>query len=182
MTTSDKSITKYEYASLTMSALALVASLTTPILTYKWFDTNAKEFEQRGRFVVVGLRGTFEQTLTRKPQRTKNQEWVYTVKNVGLRPAANVQLIVVRSSQSQKWPSIKFRPTLVSVSRRDGQAQIQTLQTPIAPDAELEITVNGDSESVLYLYTAQGDSLTLSPFSSDTAYVPARIITHGLGR
>src|SRR5437870_1981999 len=114
---------KYEFPSLVISALALVVSVTTPILTYYWFDTNSKEFEHRGRFVVVDVYWSAEATTTQKNRPPKNVVEVYKIKNVGMRPAANAQLVVVRSNQSQKWPGIKFSPELVSVSRRDGHAE-----------------------------------------------------------
>ena len=149
-------MTKYESFTLLISALALTVSLATPAITYYWFDSDSKEYEYRGRFVVVKL------NVEKATESSGNEKSVSArVENVGGRPAEGVQISVLYPRDSTVPPALNlYPPTLIEKESKYERAVFYTLARAIAPRESLDISVEGSTVAV-YLYTKHGDSLLL---------------------
>ena len=116
-------MTRYEKMAVLISALALLVSLLSPIVSYFYFDASAKDYKYRATFVMGTSDGSgSECNWKKKGPDSCRVSIAFLVNNVGERPAESPQIAVqlqshcqpispsflIRqsSTRSRKWASI----------------------------------------------------------------------------
>jgi len=147
-------VTKYEKLTLLMSGAALFASFATPAVTYYFFDQETKQYNSRGRFILLNMHAE-----TIDSAGVAKDLWA-EVKNIGERPAEKLQFTVVFPKSSLGTSTVGFSPEIPTTVKRDGNVTFYDVERTIAPQETVAISIEGPVGSV-YLYTKYGDSLLL---------------------
>lgn len=148
-------MTKTEKINAILSVTALFVSLLTPIATYIWLDVSQKDFIHRGRFMVTN---SDENLLSRGEQATVPV--TVAIKNIGDRPADNVQISATYSGKKPPEKPFFIRGPVAFEVKQSDNIYFFKLITPI-PAGESVALHFDKAVTNAFITTKYGDTVTI---------------------
>ena len=150
-------MTKSEKISTILSIVAIVLSIASPFVAYRFLDPSLQAYGVRGRLrVSADSRWDWNATQTETKEPT-----TYRIEllNIGSLPAEEIR-VVAKYYSSQVKPSVTVFPLVETENSSSDDQHFITVKPPLAPQHELMVEFSTIPE-VITVTSKSGDTTTI---------------------
>lgn len=161
-------LSRYERLSVRMSgaafAVSLFAAVVSPLATYYWFDTQAKDYKERGFLLAdVGLvklnyyYGNHGPSQIMLPDTTLTA----TLTNAGRKPIKEITVFTGTPSQDRVVPQLEVDGRLVEQVKTSSSYRAFNVVGALSPGDTITLRYRGAQTSGLTVFTEHGDRVEI---------------------
>ncbi len=151
-------MTKAEKITISISAIAVLISIATPIATYLWLDPKVKEFNERARLQVT----VDDPNKDLDSSMSSWDPYKINILNIGKLPAKDIQIVIRFKTELPAFDYFEFDPPLQYEIHSTAHESFITLKRPLASQDSLNMIFYRGVPSLLTVSTDTGETSTIN--------------------